>query len=190
MALLLFTSGTTAAPRVTRLTQRNLAAAADSIAGTLRLGPDDRALNMMPLHHGHGIFPGILAPLAAAGATICARPADAEELLGIARATRPTWYSAAPVVHHSVLAMARAASAASVRICPIAPGGSGVGFNTGCHTGTTPANPEPAGTTRLKGRATASGACPGADASNTQMPDLNPRSAQSPLAPDRVANVR
>lgn len=107
VALLLFTSGTTAAPRVTRLTQRNIAAGAGSIAGTLRLGPDDRALNMMPLHHGHGIFPGTFAPLVAAGASVCARPADAEELLVLARRTEPTWYSAAPVVHHSVLAMAR-----------------------------------------------------------------------------------
>jgi acyl-CoA synthetase (AMP-forming)/AMP-acid ligase II len=106
-ALLLFTSGTTAAPKVVRLTQRNLAAAADSIAGTLRLGTADRALNVMPLHHGHGIFPGILAPLVSGGSTVCARPGSADELLRVARSAAPTWYSAAPVVHHSLLAMAR-----------------------------------------------------------------------------------
>ncbi len=106
-AMLLFTSGTTSTPKVVRLTQRNLAAAAESIAGTLRLGLADRALNAMPLYHGHGIFPGILAPLVAGGSTICARPGSADELLAVARSAAPTWYSAAPVVHHSFLAMAR-----------------------------------------------------------------------------------
>ena len=86
-ALLLFTSGTTATPKVVRLYQSNLAAAATSIAGTLRLGPADRALNAMPLHHGHGIFPGTLAPLAAGGSTVCTRVPDADALLAVAEAT-------------------------------------------------------------------------------------------------------
>jgi acyl-CoA synthetase (AMP-forming)/AMP-acid ligase II len=107
-ALLLFTSGTTSAPRITGLTQRNIAAGSVSIARTLRLGPTDRALNMMSLYHGHGIFPGTFAPLVSGGSSVCARPNDADELLAVAVATAPTWYSAAPVVHHSVLAMARA----------------------------------------------------------------------------------
>lgn len=107
LGLLLFTSGSTSAPKLVPLTQRNLAAAADSIAGTLRLGRDDRGLNVMPLCHGHGIFPGILAPLVSGGGTICTRLTNAEQLLAIARSARPTWYSAAPVMHHSILAMAR-----------------------------------------------------------------------------------
>ncbi|MEU6575110.1 AMP-binding protein [Streptomyces sp. NPDC046805] len=108
-ALLLFTSGTTSTPKVVRLTQRNLAAAADSIGATLRLGSTDRALNAMPLYHGHGMFPGVLAPLVAGGSTVCTRPESADELLAVAGATAPTWYSAAPVVHHSFLAMTRGA---------------------------------------------------------------------------------
>jgi len=108
VALLLFTSGTTAAPKVVQLSQRNLAAAADSIVATLHLGIADRALNVMSLHHGHGIFPGTLAPLVAGGATACTRVNDADELATVAAAVAPTWYSAAPVVHHSLLAMARA----------------------------------------------------------------------------------
>lgn len=108
-ALLVFTSGTTAAPKLVRLTQLNIATAARSVAGTLRLGPTDRALNAMPLYHGHGIFPGTLAPLVAGGGTICARPQNAAQLLDVVRATGPTWYSAAPVVHHSFLTMARSA---------------------------------------------------------------------------------
>ncbi len=107
-ALLLFTSGTTAAPKTVPLTQRTLAAAADSIGHTLRLGADDRALNVMTLHHGHGIFPGLLAPLTAGGSAICCPLGDGDEVLAIAADLRPSWYSAAPVVHHSILAMVRA----------------------------------------------------------------------------------
>lgn len=106
-ALLLFTSGTTAAPKVAVLTQENLALAGASIAGTLVLGPGDRALNPMTMHHGHGIFPGTLAPLVSGGATATAPLAGVDKLLALATAARPTWYSAAPVIHHTILTMAR-----------------------------------------------------------------------------------
>ncbi|WP_405989112.1 AMP-binding protein [Streptomyces sp. NBC_00986] len=110
-SLLLFTSGTTAAPKVVQLTQRNLAAAVDNIVSTLRLDVSDCALNAMPLYHGHGIFPGTLAPLTSGGSAVCARVNTAAELLAVIRSAAPTWYSAAPVVHHSFLAMARSTPA-------------------------------------------------------------------------------
>ena len=106
-ALLLFTSGTTATPKIAQITHRNLVAAAHSVGYTLNLDAADRALNAMPLHHGHGIFPGVLAPLVVGGSTICGRLTTGAALGEVAQSAMPTWYSAAPVVHHSILAMAR-----------------------------------------------------------------------------------
>jgi len=106
-SLLLFTSGTTAEPKAAALSQRNLAVAALSIADTMALTADDRALNVMTLHHGHGIFPMLLAPLVAGGASIITPLTDADGLLATVRTTAPTWISAAPVLYHALLAMGR-----------------------------------------------------------------------------------
>ena len=66
-ALLLFTSGTTGAPKLITITEAQLLASADNVAATLRLGTDDRGLNLMPLCHIHGLVAGLLASLVAGG---------------------------------------------------------------------------------------------------------------------------
>ncbi|MFF5176365.1 AMP-binding protein [Micromonospora sp. NPDC000089] len=106
-ALLLFTSGTTGRTKIAQLTQQNALAGAESVARTMRLSAADRALNTMPLHHAHGILTGLLAPLLTGGSTVCGPLTSGEALLDVVGSTAPTWYSAAPVVHHTVLAMIR-----------------------------------------------------------------------------------
>lgn len=53
-AALMFTSGTTARPKVVRLTHRNLEANARSIISYLELGPEDRVLVVLPFHYVFG----------------------------------------------------------------------------------------------------------------------------------------
>lgn len=53
-AALMFTSGTTARPKVVRLTHRNLEANARSIISYLELGPADRVLVVLPFHYVFG----------------------------------------------------------------------------------------------------------------------------------------
>lgn len=53
-AALMFTSGTTARPKVVRLTHRNLTANARSIISYLELGPTDRMLVVLPFHYVFG----------------------------------------------------------------------------------------------------------------------------------------
>ena len=106
-ALLLCTSGTTGDPKWVRISHRNLVAAGTFIAAALRLSPADRGLSIMPLHHGHGITAGVLAPLFSGGGLVIVDSSDLaflEEGLqcGI------TWYSAAPTVHSSMLVAKRA----------------------------------------------------------------------------------
>jgi acyl-CoA synthetase (AMP-forming)/AMP-acid ligase II len=67
LALLLTTSGSTGSPKVVRLTLRNLAANADSIARYLELGPGERAIQSLPIHYSYGL--SVLNSHLAAGRT-------------------------------------------------------------------------------------------------------------------------
>ena len=84
LALLLQTSGTTGQPKVVPLGHANLVASARNIARTLRLGPQDRGLSVMPLFHIHGLVGSLLTPLVAGGSVIVSRgrPRSARALTG------------------------------------------------------------------------------------------------------------
>ena len=82
VALILHTSGTTSRPKMVPLTHRNLAASATHIAGTLRLTPDDRCLNVMPLFHIHGLVAAVLASLHAGASVVCTPGFLAPEFFG------------------------------------------------------------------------------------------------------------
>jgi acyl-CoA synthetase (AMP-forming)/AMP-acid ligase II len=108
IALVLHTSGTTSRPKQVPLSHRNLCASARNISGLLRLGPEDRCLNVMPLFHIHGLVAGVLASLAAGGSVVCARGFDAGNFARLMHDFGPTWYSAVPTIHQAVLALAKA----------------------------------------------------------------------------------
>lgn len=120
VALVLHTSGTTSRPKMVPLTHANLTASARHIGATLRLGPEDRCLNVMPLFHIHGLVAGVLASLGAGGSTVCTPAFDARELPGLLERWKPSWYSAVPTMHQAVLAHARSV--------PIQPTGSSLRF--------------------------------------------------------------
>lgn len=101
-AMLLSTSGTTGEPKWVRIGHANLVAAGSFIAGSLRLTPEDRCLSTMPLHHGHGITAGMMAPLLSGGEVVIIDPSDLA-FLAEGLHSDITWYSAAPTVHRSLL---------------------------------------------------------------------------------------
>lgn len=102
-ALLLHTSGTTSRPKLVPLTHGNLCASADSIAATLRLTPGDRCLNVMPLFHIHGLVAAVLSSLSAGGSVVCTPGFLAPEFFGWLEDFRPTWYTAVPTMHQSIV---------------------------------------------------------------------------------------
>jgi acyl-CoA synthetase (AMP-forming)/AMP-acid ligase II len=55
LAQLLGTSGTTGAPRLVRLSARNVGSNAAAIAAYLGIGPDDRAVTTLPMHYCYGL---------------------------------------------------------------------------------------------------------------------------------------
>jgi oxalate---CoA ligase len=106
LALILHTSGTTSRPKMVPLTHRNLVASARHIRTTLRLGPDDRCLNVMPLFHIHGLIGAVLSSIAAGGSVVCAPGFQAPLFLEWVREFEPTWFTAVPTMHQAILARA------------------------------------------------------------------------------------
>lgn len=108
IALMLFTSGTTARPKLVPLTHQNLLASARTIAATLRLTEEDRCLSVMPLFHIHGFVGALLSSLAAGAGVICTRGFDREQFFPWFEEFRPTWYTAVPTIHQAVLSYVEA----------------------------------------------------------------------------------
>lgn len=106
-ALLLHTSGTTSRPKLVPITQSNLCASARHIARALGLRPEDRCLNVMPLFHIHGLLGATLSSWSAGGSVVCAPGWDSIGFFAWLGECRPTWYTAVPTIHQSVLAVAR-----------------------------------------------------------------------------------
>ena len=108
VAILLLTSGTTAAPKVVPLTHGNLLASIDGIRTAYRLTPDDATLLVMPLYHGHGLIAGLLATLASGGAGYLPTGGrfHAGSFWSDMVTARATWYTAVPTIHQILLARA------------------------------------------------------------------------------------
>ena len=113
VAMILHTSGTTSRPKMVPLTHRNLCSSAAAIAKTLALTPDDICLNVMPLFHIHGLVGVLLSSMAAGASVICTPGFDSEQFPGWITQSRPTWYSAVPTIHQSIIAVTRESSVCS-----------------------------------------------------------------------------
>jgi acyl-CoA synthetase (AMP-forming)/AMP-acid ligase II len=106
IALVLHTSGTTARPKIVPLSQRNVTASAHHIARSLALTEDDVCLNIMPLFHIHGLIAAVLSTIGAGGAVCCAPGLNAFRFFNWFSECRPTWYTAVPTMHQTLLELA------------------------------------------------------------------------------------
>ncbi len=106
VALVLHTSGTTSRPKIVPLTQRNICLSAANVSASLRLTPEDRGLQVMPLFHIHGLIAGLLAPLSKGSAACCTPGFDALHFFRWMAECKPSWYTAVPTMHQTVLARA------------------------------------------------------------------------------------
>jgi acyl-CoA synthetase (AMP-forming)/AMP-acid ligase II/acyl carrier protein len=103
VALVLHTSGTMSRPKLVPLTQQNLCGSAAHAVEALRLTPEDRCLAIMPPFHIHGLMATLLAPLAAGGSAVCTPGFVAPRFFEWMDESAPTWYSAVPTMHRSIL---------------------------------------------------------------------------------------
>ena len=90
---LLFTSGTSAAPKAVRCTQRRLLTTGNRMAMMLELGPEDVGYASMPLFHTNSLMSG-LAPALVSGASLSvARRFSASAFLPDVRHHGATWFN-------------------------------------------------------------------------------------------------
>ena len=106
VALILHTSGTTSRPKIVPLSHRNVCASARNISATLRLTAADRELHVMPLFHIHGLIAGVLAPMAVGSQIFCTPGFNALKFFSWMKECKPTWYTAVPTMHQTILARA------------------------------------------------------------------------------------
>ncbi|MEM7348878.1 MAG: AMP-binding protein, partial [Chloroflexota bacterium] len=105
VSLLLQTSGTTAKPKIVPLSHINICASARNISTALALTPMDRCLNVMPLYHIHGLST-IFSSIAAGASIVCTPGFYAPKFFEWVELFRPTWYTAAPAIHQSIVSRA------------------------------------------------------------------------------------
>jgi acyl-CoA synthetase (AMP-forming)/AMP-acid ligase II len=104
-ALIMFTGGTTGAPKMVPWTHDNVATSVGNVVASYGLGPDDATVAVMPLFHGHGLIAALLATLASGGSVLI--PArgrfSAHTFDDDLRAANATWFTAVPTIHQILL---------------------------------------------------------------------------------------
>jgi acyl-CoA synthetase (AMP-forming)/AMP-acid ligase II len=105
VAIVMFTAGTTSAPKLVPLTHRNIVASVHSIASGYDLSPQDATLIVMPLFHGHGLIAGLLATLANGGSAYLPSTGGFSAHLFWPDVVRlgVTWYTAVPTIHRILI---------------------------------------------------------------------------------------
>src|SRR5262249_53178873 len=106
-ALLLFTSGTTARPKLVPLTHANTCTSTYGYVAALALREADRCLNVLPLFHGHGLIATVLSSLVAGSSVVCTPGCDVNRFFAWLTSFQPTWYSAVPTMHQAILIQAQ-----------------------------------------------------------------------------------
>lgn len=98
LALLIYTSGTTARPKGVMLTHDNVAAMAEAWIDWLEVSERDRCLLVLPLFHVNGIMVSAVGPLWA-GASVAIEPGFvADTFWSVVERERPTYFSAVPPI--------------------------------------------------------------------------------------------
>ena len=106
-ALILQTSGTTARPKLVPITHENFLAEASKIQSWYGLTTSDRCLCLTPLCYAHALRQTLFPPLITGGSVARSHAYSEADVIDWLGDLKPTWYSAFPIFHRSVLEAAR-----------------------------------------------------------------------------------
>lgn len=102
LASILFTSGSTGAPKGVMLSHGNFAAEVAMLSRVFSLGADDVVLSLLPLHHAFEFTCGMLLPLASGATIVYPLEVDAKTLSRTLADVRPTALIGVPAVWEAV----------------------------------------------------------------------------------------
>lgn len=119
-ASLLYTSGTTGTPKAVPLTHRNLASDAEALIEAKLIGPADRVLMPLPLHHTYPFTVGMLVVLGLGARMVIPSGVTGPEITGAAKISEATALLGVPSLYEAVWqgieARVRAAGARKERL--------------------------------------------------------------------------
>ena len=102
-ALLIYTSGTTGRPKGVVLSHANLRAQVESLAQAWGWSSQDRILEVLPLHHVHGIVNVVLSSLWSGASCRLFPRFDAEETWLAFEEQEPTLFMAVPTIYRRLI---------------------------------------------------------------------------------------
>jgi long-chain acyl-CoA synthetase len=102
LASILFTSGSTGAPKGVMLSHTNFAAEIAMLSRVFSLGADDVVLSLLPLHHAFEFTCGMLLPIASGATIVYPLEVDAKTLSRTLADVRPTALIGVPAVWEAV----------------------------------------------------------------------------------------
>lgn len=106
---IVYTSGTTAAPKGVVLTHSNLDAQVTSLHSAWNITSSDTILHSLPLHHVHGLINALLMPLMVGGKVIMLPKFETERVwelllnLNMPLKDRPTVYMGVPTIYNYLI---------------------------------------------------------------------------------------
>jgi malonyl-CoA/methylmalonyl-CoA synthetase len=113
-ALILYTSGTTGKPKGAVLSRGNLTTQTEVLARAWGIGPADRMVHALPLHHMHGLVVALLTAHRAGARVHMMARFEAAAVVRALEAERATLWMAVPTMYHRLRELAeRDADAAS-----------------------------------------------------------------------------
>lgn len=103
-AMLVYTSGTTGKPKGFTLTHANLHANVAGVLAQRMIGPDDRMMLPLPLHHVYPFLIGLLCPLAAGSAVVFPEGVTGPQIVQALTLGRATAMAGVPRLYTALLA--------------------------------------------------------------------------------------
>ena len=114
-ALIVYTSGTTGAPKGAVHTHGSLHAGVTALVGAWEWGPADRLVLALPLFHVHGLCAGLFGALTAGGSAVVFDRFDETAVLDTAPSC--SMFFGVPTMYHRLAATGRISALASHRLC-------------------------------------------------------------------------